>query len=124
MLKIRLQRVGRRNLVLYRIVVAEQTAPVKGKFIAKIGTYNPKTKIITLNKEAVLRWLNFGAQPTNTISKLFKKEKIEHKLISVHTFNKKVKKKKDSDKKTNNQLNSPMVESEINKDEKIKENKE
>ena len=75
MLKIRLQRVGRRNLMLYRIVVAEQTAPVKGKFIAKIGTYNPKTKIITLNKEAVLRWLNFGAQPTNTISKLFKKEK-------------------------------------------------
>ena len=118
MLKIRLQRVGRRNLALYRIVVAEHTAPEKGKFNAKIGTYNPKTKITSLDKEAVLKWLNFGSQPSNTVSKLFKSEKIVHKLISIHTFNKKAKKKKD------NQLNSPAVESEEDKNEKVEEVKE
>lgn len=123
MLKIRLQRVGRRNLALYRIVVADKTAPVKGKFIAKIGTYNPKTKDTSLVKEDVLKWLNVGAKPTNTVSKLLLTNKIQHKLISVHIFNKKAKKTK-GESEENNQQNSPTVESEISIEEKIEENKE
>ena len=123
MLKIRLQRVGRRNLALYRIVVAEKTAPVKGKFIAKIGTYNPKTKNTTFIKEDVLKWLNAGAIPTNTVSKLLVNNKIDHKLISIHIFNKKAKKTK-GETTEDNQLNSPAVESEMNIEEKVEENKE
>lgn len=94
MLRIRLTRIGKKNYPIYRIVIAEHTKPIQGKFIEIIGNYNPLTKKITLNKELVVNWLNKGAIPTNTVSKLLKKEKIEHKSIKIHTFKKKAKKTK------------------------------
>lgn len=81
MLKIRLQRAGRRNLPIYRVVVAEASAPVKGKFIKKLGFYNPIAKKITLDAEAILSWLNKGAKPSNTLARLMLKQGIKHKEI-------------------------------------------
>ena len=68
MVKIRLQRHGRKGKPFYMIVVADARAPRDGKFIEKIGSYNPNTDPATvlLNSEKALEWLNNGAQPTDT----------------------------------------------------------
>ena len=67
--KIRLTRRGRKKLALYDIVVADARSPRDGKFIEKIGNYNPNTHPTTtlLEEESALRWLLKGAQPTNTV---------------------------------------------------------
>lgn len=69
MLKIRLARGGRKRMPIYRIVVAESTSPRDGRFVEKIGQYNPNTNpaTIVLDDEAALKWLLNGAQPTNTM---------------------------------------------------------
>jgi small subunit ribosomal protein S16 len=66
--KIRLARRGRKKLAMYDIVVADARAPRDGKFIEKIGTYNPNTNpaSIKLNEESALKWILNGAQPTDT----------------------------------------------------------
>ena len=66
--KIRLQRRGRKKSPFYHIVVADARAPRDGKFIEKLGTYNPMTKpaTIELNRESSFEWLMKGAQPTDT----------------------------------------------------------
>ena len=68
MLKIRMQRVGRINQPSYRIVVTEHTAsPKAGKFVEKLGTYNPHTKVRTLDEARVKYWISVGAQPSATM---------------------------------------------------------
>lgn len=68
MLKIRMQRVGRTGMPAYRIVVAEHTAsPKAGKFVEKVGSYNPKTKERSLDTERVKYWMSVGAQPSDTM---------------------------------------------------------
>ena len=68
MLKIRMQRVGRINQPSYRIVVTEHTAsPKAGKFVEKLGTYNPRTKARTLDEARVKYWMSVGAQPSATM---------------------------------------------------------
>ena len=66
--KIRLQRHGRKGYAFYHIVVADSRAPRDGKFIEKLGTYNPNTNpaTIDLNFEQALKWVLSGAQPTDT----------------------------------------------------------
>ena len=66
--KIRLQRHGRKGYAFYKIVVADSRAPRDGKFIERIGSYNPNTNpaTIDLDFERALYWLNVGAQPTDT----------------------------------------------------------
>lgn len=66
--KIRLARRGRKKLAMYDIVVADARAPRDGKFIEKIGTYNPNTNpaSINLNEATALKWILNGAQPTDT----------------------------------------------------------
>ena len=66
--KIRLQRHGRTHAPYYHIVVADSRAPRDGKFIEKIGMYNPTTvpATIELNIDSAVTWLNNGAQPTDT----------------------------------------------------------
>ena len=67
--KIRLARRGRKKLALYDVVVADARSPRDGKFIEKIGTYNPATNpaSIILNDERAFSWLMNGAQPTDTV---------------------------------------------------------
>lgn len=66
--KIRLQRHGRTHAPYYHIVVADSRAPRDGKFIEKLGMYNPTTvpATIELNVDSAVNWLNKGAQPTDT----------------------------------------------------------
>ena len=66
--KIRLQRQGRKGYPFYHIVIADSRAPRDGKFIEKIGTYNPNTNpaTIEMKEERALYWLGVGAQPTDT----------------------------------------------------------
>jgi len=68
MLKIRMQRTGRINTPSYRIVVVEHTAsPKAGKFVDKVGTYDPKSKQRVLNTERIKHWLSVGAKPSATV---------------------------------------------------------
>lgn len=74
--KIRLQRHGRKNYAFYPIVIADSRAPRDGKFIERIGSYNPNTNpaTITLNFERALYWVNCGAQPTDTVRSILSNE--------------------------------------------------
>lgn len=67
--KIRLARRGRKKLAMYDVVVADSRAPRDGRFIEKIGTYNPNTNPATihLNEDKAFRWVMNGAQPTDTV---------------------------------------------------------
>lgn len=67
--KIRLARRGRKKQAIYDVVVADARAPRDGRFIEKLGTYNPNTNpaSININNERALTWLLNGAQPTDTV---------------------------------------------------------
>lgn len=70
--KIRLQRHGSKKRPFYFIVVADARAPRDGKFIQKIGTYNPLTvpATIQLDRQKALEWLHKGAEPTDTVRRI------------------------------------------------------
>lgn len=76
MVKLRLRRMGKKGQPFYRIVAADSKSPRDGKFIEEIGTYNPvkADAPVTLNKEAALRWLSNGAQPTDTVRSILSRE--------------------------------------------------
>ncbi|MBD5309340.1 MAG: 30S ribosomal protein S16 [Bacteroides sp.] len=74
--KIRLQRHGRKGYAFYPIVVADSRAPRDGKFIERIGSYNPNTNpaTISLDFDRALYWMEVGAQPTDTVRSILSKE--------------------------------------------------
>lgn len=74
--KIRLQRGGRKGYAFYRIVIADARAPRDGRFTEKIGTYNPNTNPATvdLNFDRALYWVETGAQPTDTVRNILRRE--------------------------------------------------
>lgn len=77
--KIRLKRMGKKKAPFYRIIVADSRSPRDGRFIEEIGTYDP-TKDPTeyrVNEELAKKWLTNGAQPTDTVSRIFKAAGIE-----------------------------------------------
>lgn len=75
MVKIRLKRVGAKKAPFYHIVVADSRTARDGKIIEQIGTFNPMTnpETITLDTEKVNKWIQNGAQPTDTVKALIKK---------------------------------------------------
>ncbi len=81
MLKIRLQRIGRKKKPYYKIVVADSRSPRDGKYTEQIGTYSPllsreDEKRILINAERASYWLKCGAQPTERVEKFFNNLKI------------------------------------------------
>lgn len=74
--KIRLQRHGHKDYAFYPIVIADSRAPRDGKFIERIGSYNPNTNpaTISLDFERALYWVNNGAQPTDTVRNILSRE--------------------------------------------------
>ena len=72
MVKIRLQRVGKKKAPFYHIVVADSRSPRDGKIIEQIGTYDPMTDpaTIKLDKEKFESWVKNGAKPTDTVKQL------------------------------------------------------
>lgn len=79
--KIRLSRKGRKKAPFYHIVVADARAPRDGKFIEKIGTYNPMTKpaTIEIDRNAAYDWLVKGAQPTDTVKAILRFKGVYYK---------------------------------------------
>lgn len=73
MLVIRLSRTGRKKQPYYRLVVAEKSAPIKGKFLEVIGHYNPRTKDLEVDVEKAKARLANGAQPSETAEALLEK---------------------------------------------------
>ncbi|MBS4762036.1 30S ribosomal protein S16 [Carnobacteriaceae bacterium zg-ZUI252] len=73
--KIRLKRMGSKKSPFYRIVVADARSPRDGRIIEKVGTYNPLTEPAQINVDAelALKWLQNGAQPTDTVRNLLSK---------------------------------------------------
>ena len=74
--RIRLSRGGSKKRPFYRVVAADQRAPRDGRFIEKLGTYNPllpqdHEQRLVINEERVIYWLGVGAQPTERLEKLF-----------------------------------------------------
>ena len=75
MVKIRLRRMGAKKAPFYRIVVAASRSPRDGRCIEEIGTYNPLTDpaTVTIDAEKAQQWIKNGAQPTDTVRALLKK---------------------------------------------------
>ena len=78
MVKIRLRLMGAKRAPFYRVVVADSKYPRDGRFIDEIGTYNPMTEPaeVKIDAEKAAKWLANGAQPTDTVKDLFKKNGI------------------------------------------------
>ncbi len=85
MLMIRFQRIGRANDPAFRISVLEkERAAQAGDIVEQVGTYNPKSKAVTLNNERVLHWIAMGAQPTDSVRNLLINQKvIEGKKVNA-----------------------------------------
>ena len=96
MVKLRLQRRGRKKLSIYKIVAADSRAPRDGKFIETIGEYNPvlKPALVNINEERAMYWLGVGAQPTDTVRSLLRKKGLTLRLSLI---------KKGNDEETINQ---------------------
>lgn len=78
MLAIRLQRTGRKGYPTYRFIVQEaHRQPTSGRVVANLGSYNPHTKQLNLDKEAAEKYLSNGAQPSERVVKLFQSEKVK-----------------------------------------------
>lgn len=77
--KIRLRRMGQKKAPFYRVVVSDSRSPRDGKFIEEIGTYDPTVEpsAVKIDADAAKKWLNNGAQPTETVAKLLKQAGIE-----------------------------------------------
>jgi len=80
--KIRLKRMGAKKAPFYRVVVADARAPRDGRFIEEIGYFNPLTEPaqVKINEEKALKWLQTGAQPSETVKSLLRKEGILEKF--------------------------------------------
>lgn len=72
MLKIRLKRLGSKKAPTYRVIVINSTTKREGKPVQELGHYNPKTKLMKLDKVVALDWISKGAQPTETVAYLIK----------------------------------------------------
>jgi small subunit ribosomal protein S16 len=74
MVRLRLRKVGSKGQQSFRIVAAEREHPRDGRFLEQVGTYNPRThpSTITLDEARVYHWLKNGAQPSESVAKLFR----------------------------------------------------
>ncbi|MBE6138271.1 MAG: 30S ribosomal protein S16 [Firmicutes bacterium] len=80
--KLRLKRMGAKKRPFYRVVAADSRGPRDGKFIELIGTYNPITEPaeIKIDEEKAMKWLRNGAEPTDTVRDLLKRQGIIEKF--------------------------------------------
>ena len=78
MVKLRLKRMGAKNRPSYRIVATESSSPRDGRFIEQVGFYDPLTEpaTVTLNEDRVRHWLSVGAQPSDTVRGILRRQGI------------------------------------------------
>ena len=86
MLRIRLTRVGKKKQPHYRVVVADIEAPRDGRIVERIGYYSPLTEkdLVDIDEERALYWLSVGAQPTDTVRSLLRRQGTLHRLSRLH----------------------------------------
>lgn len=120
MLRIRLQRRGKRNYATYRVVVADRHAPIKGRFVADVGHYNPHTNAFVVDGDKVVDWISKGAQPTATVHNLL----VDNKVIKGEKVTSWSPKKKTSEDATE-EKDAPKKDAEDTekKEEGVKEEK-
>lgn len=132
MVKLRLLRVGRHKLASFRIVVSDSKSKANGAYIENLGHYDPvQEKNTTLKEFEIIKWLAYGAQPTETVRSLLSKNGIWSKFISLKE-KKELEKylnikpvKKEEPKKTKPKTEKPKVEKQVKKEEpKIEVKKE
>jgi small subunit ribosomal protein S16 len=70
---IRLARIGTKKVPYYRIVAADQRAPRGGRFVERLGNWDPRRKELSLNRKRVQHWLDHGATATATVTRLIKR---------------------------------------------------
>ena len=73
MVRIRLRRVGSKGKAFYKIIVADQRSPQKGKYLEEVGTYDPHTNpaSVNLQESKISDWISKGAQPSESVYKIF-----------------------------------------------------
>ena len=88
MVKLRLQRYGKNKAPFYRVVATDSRNPRDGRFIEVVGLYNPTANpaIVDINEELALKWLNNGAQPSDTVKTLLSQAGV---LKRIHEENSK-----------------------------------
>lgn len=116
--KIRLTRHGKKAYAFYHIVVADSRSPRDGRFIEKLGTYNPNTNpaTIELNFESALKWIGVGAQPTDTVRSILSNKGVMY----MHHLNGGVKKGALTVEQAEAKLNDFLQTKEAENDAKIK----
>lgn len=113
MLAIRLQRLGRKAMPVYRVAVQEsQRHPSSGRVVAYVGAYNPHTKEVKLNKEKVEFYLKNGAQPSPRVVRLLEAEKVSLPAWVKPSAGKKASATRNPEKLRKNQpkVEEPVVE--------------
>lgn len=80
--KLRLKRMGAKKSPFYRIVAADSRMPRDGRFIEQLGTYDPRQNpaAVTLKEDAVLAWLEKGAQPSDTVKSILRQQGVMKKF--------------------------------------------
>lgn len=122
MLKIRLTRRGKKNKAFFRLVVAEHTAPVKGKFIEALGFLNPHSKEKSIEADRVKYWLEKGAQCSSSAHNLLVREEIIKGPKRAIKIGKKKKKPADNAEKKEGAKEEEKQEAEAKKEvEEIEE---
>ncbi len=84
MLKIRLQRIGKKGQAHFRIVLTEHTVKAQGRYLELLGSYDPHKKQLTATSDRVLYWLSKGVQMSPTLNNLL----INHKILVGDTYKK------------------------------------
>jgi small subunit ribosomal protein S16 len=97
MLKIRLQRIGKKGQAHFRVVVTEHTTKPKGEYLELLGSYNPHQKELKVKKERIDYWVSKGAQPSPTVNNLLVNNKIWDKP-KMASWKPKVKETKEEEK--------------------------
>lgn len=97
MLKIRLSRVGKKSQPSFRVIVQEHTSAVKGKFIEELGYYRPATKDkeLVFKLDRVKHWIDNGAQPSDSVACLLKKQGVSGMEKFIDPRNRQRKSKKE-----------------------------
>ena len=128
--KIRLSRHGRKGHAFYHIVVADSRAPRDGRYVERLGSYNPNTNpaTITLDFDKALSWLSNGAQPTETVRSILKKEGVllkKHLLkgVTKGAFAIDVAEQRFDDWKSKNETKISKLKTQISVETKSKEKK-
>ena len=111
-LRIRLQRTGRKKIPFYRVVVAEHSAPIQGRIVDRIGSYNPLVKpwSLEVDENKVIEWIKKGASPTNTVARLLKANGMKDMEKFIVEMKDRKKKKAEEEKKEMPKEEAPAEE--------------